>query len=159
MHERYFRFDFHTISMIGWTAGLLLSSYFSVHEWVYWELFIGSKKALIIDIVVTILMIVLICIGLIPTTTAWYLSDHCVMSSYQYTISGAVMGILAAYLFTKSPLASYLGLKEHSDSSATVQQSPQPENDTPKRVTVGKHLMNFEDLRSTTVSYVCHKQR
>lgn len=69
------------------------------------------------------------------------------------------MGILAAYLFTKSPLASYLGLKEHSDSSATVQQSPQPENDTPKRVTVGKHLMNFEDLRSTTVSYVCHKQR
>ncbi|KAK8800207.1 protease [Blastocystis sp. subtype 4] len=126
----------------GWTSGLLLSSYFSVHD----------KKTLIIDIVVTVLMIVLICFGLIPSTTA----------CFQYTISGAVMGIFVAYLFAKSPFASALGLKEQSNpivANEVIQQSTQQTDDAPKRVTVGKHLMNFNDLRSSTVSRVYRKQR
>ena len=107
-------------------------------------------------------MIVLICVGLIPSTTAWYLSNRCVMSSFQYTIAGAVMGILTAYLFTKSPFASVLGFKEQSNSfvaNEVVQQSTQQADDAPKRVTVGKHLMNFNDLRSSAVSHVYRKQR
>jgi hypothetical protein len=84
------------------------------------------------------------------------------MSSFQYTISGAVMGIFVAYLFAKSPFASALGLKEQSNpivANEVIQQSTQQTDDAPKRVTVGKHLMNFNDLRSSTVSRVYRKQR
>ena len=102
-------------------------------------------------------MIVLICIGLIPSTTAWYPLNRCLTCSFQYTISGAVMGILAAYLFTKSPLTSLLGLKDQSESQVTnktEQPSNQEPSDAPKRVILPKHLTNFNDLRTTVVSSV-----
>ena len=94
-------------------------------------------QTLVIAIVLTVLMIALFAMDIIPIST----------SCWQYHMCGALAGVLAAFLFSASPLAKKKTPRNTENGpllSETESATQTPEGE--HRVMVAKKLIRFEDL-------------
>ena len=100
-------------------------------------IWLSSVQTLVIAIVLTVLMIALFAMDIIPIST----------SCWQYHLCGALAGVLAAFLFSASPLAKKKTPRNTENGpllSETESATQTPEGE--HRVMVAKKLIRFEDL-------------